>query len=258
MKIHTIQTGSTKVSPAVPNRNVRKSPYAYTGLMQKRSQRITVPVKCFYVENQGHSYLIDAGWSQKVTVDPVGHLGIGLVFASEPIMKPEEAAVNRLRDKKIDCILMTHLDCDHASGLQDFADIPVYTCQDELSYARKQKLRYGNLIAEQNFQLLYWKEDEEAPFGYSCDVFLDGSCIAYMTPTHSAGSVIYKIVDGENFALVVGDNGYQRSSWENLELPGPLYDAANMQKILAWIFMMAQDEKCLGILCAHDPEDHTI
>ena len=69
----------------------------------------------------------------------------------------------------------------------------------------------------------------------SSDIFGDGSVIAYLTPTHSAGSVIYKIVENEKFYLVVGDNGYMKKFWENGILPGPLYDEQNMQKCLAWI-----------------------
>ncbi len=59
--VHVIQTGSTLVSPAVPNRSVKKFEYAYTGLFQSRKDRISVPVKAFLVEVNGKKLLIDCG-----------------------------------------------------------------------------------------------------------------------------------------------------------------------------------------------------
>ena len=105
MRITTVQTGSTLVSSAVPDRSTHGNPLAYTGLFQKRSNRIEVPVKCFYVEVAGHHFLIDAGWSKAVASDPKGHLGFGLWFASEPVMEEQQAAVNQLSEKKIEIFL---------------------------------------------------------------------------------------------------------------------------------------------------------
>ncbi len=253
MKIETIQTGYTKVSPAVPDRSTSRSPIAYTGIFQKRKDRITVPVKCFYVEVKEHRFLIDSGWSQQVVNQPVKHLGMGLYFASEPLMKEEEAAVKCLEGKPIDRILMTHLDCDHISGVHDFSDIPVYASQEELDFAGKKKIRYGKLLDGISFVPIHFEKDESAPFEKACDIYGDGSVIAYLTPTHSAGSIIYKIVDETGYALVVGDNGYQENSWKEGRLPGPLYHAENMRKCLGWIKQCSEDEKCRGIFCAHDP-----
>ena len=57
MKIRTVKTGSTLVSPSIPNSNAHWFKYAYTGLFQNRSSRINVPVKCFYVTiSNGTSY----------------------------------------------------------------------------------------------------------------------------------------------------------------------------------------------------------
>lgn len=100
MLIKTIKTGATLVSSAVPDRSSRRFSFAYTGLFQKRSKRINVPVKCFYVKAGKHSFLIDTGWSKDVVSQP-----------------------------------LKHLDCDHASGLKDFSGIPVYVSADEIDYA---------------------------------------------------------------------------------------------------------------------------
>ena len=86
MEIQTITTGYTLVSSATPDRSTRRWKYAYTGLFQRRSKRIEVPVKCYYVKVSGHSVLIDTGWSKEVVEHPMRHLGFGLWFASEPVL----------------------------------------------------------------------------------------------------------------------------------------------------------------------------
>ena len=255
IKIETIRTGSTLVSSAVPDRSTKRFGLAYTGLFQKRSRRISVPVKCFYVNVGNHNVLIDAGWSLEVVSNPLKHLGLGLWFASEPVMNTKEAAINQLDGKPLDLILMTHLDCDHVSGLNDFTNIPVYVSKEEIEYANKNRLRYGSLAKKHNYTIMNFHEDSSAPFSKSCDVFGDGSVTAYLTPTHSAGSVIYKITDENKFALIVGDNGYMEDSWKKGLLPGPLYDRDNMKKCLSWIKCQSEDENCTGIYCAHDPTD---
>ena len=154
MNITTIKTGSTLVSSAVPDRSTHKNPMAYTGLFQRRSERICVPVKCFYVEVNNHYILIDAGWSKEVVNHLIKHLGVGLWFASEPVMSVEEAAVNQLKDRPIDAIFMTHLDSDHASGLNDFSDIPIYASWDEIRASKKNKMRYGKLTTGIKIQSL--------------------------------------------------------------------------------------------------------
>lgn len=255
MEIKTIKTGATLVSSAVPDRSTHKSSLAYTGLFQRRSSRISVPVKCFYVTTGSHRFLVDAGWSKEVVTHPLKHLGFGLWFASEPVMKLEEAAVNQLRNQRVDAILMTHLDCDHASGLKDFDGIPIYTSKEEVEYSKKERIRYGKLAEGYDYRLLHFHDDPFAPFGKSADVFGDESVIAYLTPTHSAGSVIYKIINDDRFALIVGDNGYSEDSWEKGLLPGPLFDKDNMKNCLEWINEQSKQNSCVGIYCAHDPID---
>lgn len=78
--------------------------------------------------------------------------------------------------------------------------------------------------------------------------------MVYFTPTHSAGSVLILVYDGEDYAVFTGGNSYNRQSWERLNLPGPVYDKQNMKKALQWIQDLNKDSHCKGIFCAHDPE----
>lgn len=252
MKIETIQTGWTLVSSSVPDRSKHRWKKAYSRLFQSKNSRIKVPVKCFYVTVADHAFLIDAGWSEQVVDNAKRHLGFGLNFASEPVMLKTESANHQLKGKPVDCILMTHLDCDHVSGVHDFTEKKIICAREEYEYAHKNGIRYGKLLKGLTFEYIDFRADTQAIFGKSSDVFGDGSVIAYLTPTHSAGSVIYKIMENGKYYLVVGDNGYMKASWEKGILPGPLYNADNMMKCLKWIKGKSKDKNCLGVLCAHE------
>ena len=255
MNIKTVKTGSVLVSPAIPNSNAHWFKYAYTGLFQLRSNRISVPVKCFYITIGSHRFLIDTGWSKIVCEHPIKHLGFAIWYSSEPVMKEEECAANQLKDDKIDCILMTHLDCDHASGLADFSNIPIYVSKEEYDYSQSNRIRYGSFVDGFNYSFFEFKDDPEAPFKKSMDIFGDNSVIGYFTPTHSAGSVIYRVNDGDKFALFVGDNGYNEDSWKKGILPGLMYNEENTKAVLQWIKEQSEKENCLNVYCAHDPID---
>ena len=258
MTIRTIQTEWTLVSSGVPDRSSHRWKKAYTGLFQRRSRRIKVPVKCFYVAVGEHRLLVDAGWSRDVVEHGLRHLGFGLWFASEPVMASGEEAMAQLQGEPIDTLLMTHLDCDHASGLCDIKDVPIYASRQEVVFSRQRRIRYGRLAEGYDYRFIDFVADAEAPFGLSSDLFGDGSVVAYLTPTHSAGSVIYRIADEGRYALIVGDNGYSHASWQQGLLPGPLYDADNMRRCLWWLKEQEQQPHCAGILCAHDLQDCNI
>jgi len=260
-EISVFQTGSTLVSPAVPDRSSRKAAIAYTGLFQDRKKRISVPVKAFLVEGSGHRILIDTGWSAACAVHPLRHLGFGLWFASEPVMSAGESVVQQLKQRHLqpsdlDAILLTHLDCDHVSGLLPLKDAArIYTTREELAAASAKNVRYNPRFWKGiDFSFYEMKPDERAPFKRSCDLFGDGSVVAYFTPSHSAGSVAVEVNDGGRFALFPVDKGYNRRSWEELRLPGPIYRPENMTRALAWVRAESRRENCAGVYAAHDPE----
>lgn len=260
-RITIIQTGGTLVSSAVPDRSSHKNPLAYTDLFQRRLHRIEVPVKCFLVESRGRRVLVDCGWADVCATDPRGHMGFGLWFASEPVLAPGEGLGGQLArlgiaPGDIDAVLLTHLDCDHASGLADVAGAKAfYVSAEELAVGNKGGARYNPRFWEGiDFDVLSFAFDPAAPFGRSCDLFGDGSIVCHFTPTHSAGSLCVEVCEDGRFALLTGDNAYNRTSWEQGRLPGPIYDKTNMREVLSWIAERARDPRCAATLAAHDPE----
>lgn len=261
MNIKVLQTGSTLVSSAVPDRSSHKWPYAYTDLFQKRSKRIKVPVKAFLIETDGHRVLVDTGWSAECINHPIRHLGFGLWFASAPVMKagediPSQLEQMNLKSEDIDAIIMTHLDCDHASGLIPLKNAKhIYVSNEEWKHAKKKDVRYNPAFWKNvNIKTLPMKKDPKAPFNRSCDLFGDGSIQVILTPGHSEGSVAVLAKGKNGFAAFVGDDSYNRHSWEEQKLPGPVFNINDMKKTLRWVKKLSQMPDCLGIYAAHDPE----
>ncbi|MGI6217605.1 MAG: MBL fold metallo-hydrolase [Coriobacteriales bacterium] len=263
-RVIAIKTGSTLVSPAVPDGMSRRSPIAYTMLFQRRKNRIKVPVKCFVLQVAGHTVLIDAGWSPLDARHARKHLGFGLWYASEPVLKPYQAVVPQLHSfgikvEDLDAVMMTHLDCDHASGLDAFRGFhPVLVSQEEVQYAEenkvKSKVRYNDkLWSGVDFTSINFEEDDDAPFGLSSDIFSDGSITAYLVPGHSKGSVVYVGREDGRYFAIVGDTGYNQKSWTELRMPGVVYDKENLLHGLEWVRGMLEDKNCAGVFCAHDP-----
>lgn len=264
MNIYVLPTGGTLVSSAVPDRSSHKWQYAYTDLFQKRSNRIEVPVKTFLIETSGHRVLIDTGWSEECVDHPIRHLGFGLWFASAPVMKkgesvPERLASMGLKPEDIDALILTHLDCDHASGLIPMKNAKhIYCSKEEWAHAKTKDVRYNPSfwkgVRIENFT---WEDDPEAPFGKSCDLFQDGSIRIILTPGHSEGSVAVLAKGETGYAAFVGDDSYNRHSWEDLKLPGPVFNVDEMKKTLQWVQSLSKDPDCIGIYAAHDSEGPT-
>lgn len=161
-----------------------------------------------------------------------------------------------IKQKDIDAILMTHLDCDHASGLRSLKNVKkIYTTEEETDPDNLRNVRYHEAFWKGiSFSIYPMKEDAAAPFGRSADLFGDGSVVVYYTPTHSAGSVMIKVTENNHFVLFAGDNGYNRNSWEKLLLPGPIFHKGNMRHVLEFISELSRNRECAGIYAAHDPE----
>lgn len=259
-RVIAIQIGSTLVSPAVPDGASRRSPLAYTMLFQRRKSRIEVPVKCFVLQVAGHTVLIDAGWSTQDARHGREHLGFGLWFASEPVLTEDQAVIPQMRAfgiemDDLDAVMMTHLDCDHASGLDAFKGFhPVLVSHEEVEYAKKARVRYGDkLWRGVDFTYINFREDDDAPFGLSSDIFSDGSIKAYLVPGHSKGSVVYIGREDSRYFAIVGDTGYNQKSWTELRMPGVVYDKEGLLRGLTWVRGMLGDKNCAGVFCAHDP-----
>jgi len=262
IKIHVLECGEVGVDPAVPDRSISGSPIAYTGLFRSRKRRIWIPVKAFLIEHPKGLILIDTGWDSAVRNHPVKALTFPLWLTSKPRLPKgtavdEQLAAMGISVKDLSFVLMTHMDIDHDSGLTLVKDAKKILVSDgEWDAIHSGQVRYARRpwrgIPIKRMPL---SDDVSAPFGKSWDVFGDGSVTVILTPGHTKGSVSVRISGENGFVLIVGDTGYNRSSWESQKLPGPVFDKKTLKKSLAWVQKMRQDPKCLAVLAAHDPEE---
>ena len=262
IRIHILNCGEVGVDPAVPNRGISRNTLAYTGLFRNAARRIWIPVKAFYIEHPQYRILVDTGWDSAVRRQPVSTLTFPLWFTSRPRLPAgtavdEQLAALGLAPKDLDYVLMTHMDIDHDSGLRLVKDAgKILVSPGEWTAMHSRQVRYARRpwagIPIGRMPLV---RDPDAPFGQSWDVCGDGSITVLLTPGHTQGSVTLRIAGENGFVLIVGDTGYNRDSWEKLNLPGPVYNKKTMKQSLAWVQKMRQNPHCLGVLAAHDPEE---
>jgi len=262
IRIHVLTCGEVGVDPAVPDRSVSRNAVAYTGLFRSAKRRIWLPVKAFLIEHPRGRILVDTGWDSAVRRHPVRTLTFPMWFASKPRL-PEGAAVDEqlaalgLAPGDLDYVLLTHMDIDHDSGLRLVRDAKsILVSPEEWAAVHSGHVRYVKRPWKGiPISLMPLANDRDAPFGKAWDIFGDGSVTVLLTPGHTQGSVSVRAAGENGFALIVGDTGYDRRSWEDLRLPGPVYDEKAMKASLAWVQSMRQDPRCLAVPAAHDPEE---
>jgi len=262
IKIHILHCGDVGVDPAVPDRSVSTNPMAYTGLLRSAKRRIWLPVKAFYIEHPKGKILIDTGWDSTVRNHPIRTLTVPMWFASKPNLPAGQAIDEQLdamgvKPAQLDYVILTHMDIDHDSGLRLVKDAKrILISPEEEKAIHSTQVRYVRRPWKDiSIQTIPFQLDQKAPHGQSWDVFGDKTVIVFSMPGHSQGSVVIKIQEGGNFVLIVGDTGYNCNSWEQLKLPGPVYDKNKMRTSLRWVQTERLKSDCVAVLAAHDPEE---
>ena len=131
MRISVIQTGKVYVSHALPFKDKNKNPnplqMSLLSLYGRRN-RIWLPVSAYLIEHENYKILVDTGWHRAISPDgeynrraQVKHMGLGHFLLNQGIVPKGESLVEQLANKNIapedlDCVIMTHLHPDHASG----------------------------------------------------------------------------------------------------------------------------------------------
>jgi glyoxylase-like metal-dependent hydrolase (beta-lactamase superfamily II) len=110
-------------------------------------------------------------------------------------------------------ILLTHAHWDHASGLPDFPDTPVWVTPEEHRFIRSgsRLTAFARLVPDARYEEYGFEGGPYLGFPASHDVYGDGSIVVVPAPGHTPGSVIVFLVlpDGTRYALV-GDLVWQR------------------------------------------------
>ena len=267
IKIHIMHTGQVRVAQDLPFGGEHTNLLKASGLLTPASKKLWLPVSAYLIEHPKGLILVDTGWSREMSPDgtfdkkaQIKHLGSHILYhVNQGLVAKGEAVVEQLATlgyapEDLDYVLMTHLDCDHASGLHSVATAKnILVSRDELLSAPHQKPRY---------QEKWWKDipltafdwtEKEGPFQHSYDLFGDGSIQMIHIPGHADGLFAVKVTNGDgDFVLLASDAGYAEKSWKELILPGISLDKDKQMTSLKWVKAQSELANCIQVIANHD------
>ena len=148
--------------------------------------RARLPVHCLAVESPAGLILVDTGFGLGDVRDPMRRLGKHFLFTSSPDLREAMTAVRQLavlgyEPEDVRHIVLTHLDLDHAGGIEDFPEAKVHLLLGEqeaalaprtvLDRMRYRPERWGHTPARWH---VYTPGEGETWFGFSAVRALEG------------------------------------------------------------------------------------
>jgi len=133
-------------------------------------------------------------------------------------------------------ILISHLHWDHASGIKDFPNTPIWTSREEYTHAFSEQAKPPGFIKDQyNGDSVTWKllDMDTIPyynFDKSLDLFGDGTIVLVELPGHTLGSLgMFVNLPSGKIYFIVGDltwaeEGIKHPS-EKFSIPRRIVDA---------------------------------
>jgi glyoxylase-like metal-dependent hydrolase (beta-lactamase superfamily II) len=175
---------------------------------------------CLLVETATELVLVDTGFGLRDVADPRSRLSHFFLALVSPDFREEMTAVRQIRALGFDPadvrhIVLTHLDFDHAGGLDDFPQARVHMLRQERDYALMQK----TWMDRQRFRPQQWERTianwivydppaGERWFGFDAVRRIEGlppELLMVPLPGHTHGHAGIAIDDGERWLLQTGD-----------------------------------------------------
>jgi N-acyl homoserine lactone hydrolase len=267
IKIHVLHCGEVRVAPGLPfgGGDILKA----IGLFTPKSKRIWLPVSSYLIEHPKGTVLVDCGWHREVSPQgeynkkaQITHLSKMLFHVNQAKIASGQAVNEQLqalgiKTADIDYVLLTHLDCDHASGLKLVRDAKhILVAADEVKCAaRNSFVRYNaSMWQGVNMEEFQFNDTGIGPVGKSYDLFNDGSIVLVNIPGHADGLFAVVIKNNDKFVLLFSDGGYASKSWKEMILPGISLDKKKQLASLQWIRDMSMKDNCLESIANHDPD----
>lgn len=213
MKVHVIQTGRN-IGNETLMRNARWSSHF------RRRKPYEFPVFSFIIEHPEGLIGIDTGSTTRVRVSRVQHRLMSV--PPLPVIEPGEEIDSQmgakgLRTEDVRRVVLTHLDWDHAGGIEHFPDAEILVHRPEHEYAT------SKLMGKWRYQTKLWPEwfdptlydlgpEPYGPFPASKPLTEDGDVRLVPIPGHTIGQVGV-IVQADGHALFFAADHVLRQDW---------------------------------------------
>jgi glyoxylase-like metal-dependent hydrolase (beta-lactamase superfamily II) len=175
---------------------------------------------CLLIEDQQRLILVDTGLGTRDMRDR-SRLGL-LAWELRPVLDPEQTALAQIKalgysPSDVTDIIPTHLDLDHAGGIQDFPQARVHVSHTELRVARAQaslvdRTRYRECQLSGDIK---WQEYDlsqgEKWRNFDCVRSIEGlppEVLLVSLPGHTAGHFGVALEQGSKWLLHAGDSYY--------------------------------------------------
>jgi len=259
IKIHILHTGLVKVDRALPFHGEYRNPLAFTGLFRSEKNQVILPVSSYLIEHPHGLILIDTGWNKLVRQSNWKELGpqvqINTGYLPMGWSVDERLAALGYKPSDIDYLLLSHLHCDHVSGLKQVKDAKnILVSEPELRIANKLPMVYlPHEWKGVNLQTYQYDHTDIGPFNESFDLFGDGSIVQIHTPGHASGMSATRIQGSDGkFVLLAADTGYSSMSWEKMLTPGICTSRKKAITSLGWVREQAHKDNCIVAIANHD------
>jgi glyoxylase-like metal-dependent hydrolase (beta-lactamase superfamily II) len=188
---------------------------------------------CLLIETNTSLVLVDTGYGLRDVRDPTARLSPFFLRLLRPELREEMTAIRQIEQLGFDAndvrhIVLSHLDFDHAGGLDDFPHAVVHLLADELSSA----LRRATLLDRMRYRPQQWKtrtnwkayswKDGERWHGFSRVRELAGlPADVFMVPLigHTLGHAGIAMRDSERGWLFYAADAYFYHAEMDLERP---------------------------------------
>ena len=269
MKLHVLCCGFIRVSETIPYGNRIDLKNTAKQLTAPDKDRITLPVCAYLIEHPKGLILVDTGWCREIS--PEGVYDAQAVKAVLPshlaaLYRPtlpkgmavhEQLAAMGIRPEDLACVLLTHLDPDHVSGLKHVnrarriilpEDEYFWSCRTVYKARQPQ-----SLWIDQPIERVFYRGSPLGPNRWAIDVLGDESVMMVNVPGYTDGQAAMLVRSGKRFVLLTADAAFSSRNWREEITPGLGFDRKLQLKSLRWIAQMAADPSCAAVLCSHDP-----
>ncbi|MFC0676318.1 MBL fold metallo-hydrolase [Lysobacter korlensis] len=194
----------------------------------------TTVCHCLLIETDAGLVLVDTGLGRKDVDQARERLGRPMRALLRPRLEMAETADEQIRrlgyaTRDVRHIVLTHLDFDHAGGIEDFPYAHVHVYAEELNAATHRR----GFIARQRYrprqwdQTIQWKTyvaHGEPWFGFRCVREIEGlppEILMVPLVGHTYGHCGVAVHDGAQWLLHAGDAYFFRDEIPQRSVPGP-------------------------------------